>query len=146
MQEVVVGVDGSAASDAALRFGADEARAHGYRLVAVHAWSMPLVIASPYAPVAAIDFGDLEGAAKEVLAHALDRVLGPERDLPVESVIIHGHSAEAILQRADGARELVVGSRGHGGFAGLLLGSVSHQCAQHARCPVVIVPSPAPLE
>ncbi len=144
MDEVVVGVDGSAASDAALRFAAEEARAHGCLLVAVHAWSMPVVVGSMYAPIPTIDAGELEGVAKDVLSGSLDRVLGPEakRDVAVEAVVVCGHAASSLVERAAGARELVVGSRGRGGFAGLLLGSVSQQCAHHGPCPVVIVPAP----
>jgi nucleotide-binding universal stress UspA family protein len=143
MEEIVVGVDGSAASDAALRFGAQEARDHGCRLVAVHAWSMPVLVSNMFAPVPVIDPGELEGVAKEVLTQALDRVMGPEgpRDMAVDTVVAHGQAADELLQRAAGARELVVGSRGRGGFAQLLLGSVSQQCAHHATCPVVIVPA-----
>ena len=143
MQNIVVGVDGSASSDAALRFAAEDAATHGCRLVAVHAWSMPVMVGSPYAPSPALA-ADLEGAAKEVLAGALDRVLGAEaeRGMPVEGIVAQGHAGEVLLRHAVGARELVVGSRGRGGFVGLLLGSVSQHCAHHAPCPIVIVPAP----
>jgi nucleotide-binding universal stress UspA family protein len=143
VEEIVVGVDGSVASDAALRFAADEAHSHRCRLVAVHSWSMPVIMGSPYAAMPPIDPGELESAAKEVLARALARVLDdPQLDVPVEEVIVNGHAAETLLKRAAGARELVVGSRGRGGFAGVLLGSVSQHCAHHAPCPLVIVPAP----
>ena len=143
MDEVVVGVDGSAAADAALRFAADEARAHGCRLVVVHAWSMPVPVSGMYTPPRVADPGELEGVAKEVVSASLDRVLGGEekRDIAVEAVVVEGQAAGVLVERAAGARELVVGSRGRGGFAGLLLGSISQQCTHHARCPVVIVPS-----
>ena len=144
MDEIVVGVDGSVASDAALRFAAAEARIHGCRLVATHAWYLPVLVSSAYAVAPPIDPHEVEVAAKEELTRALDRVLGPEPglDLQVDSEVLHGQAAEALLERAIGARLLVVGSRGRGGFAGLLLGSVSQQCAIHAPCPVVVVPAP----
>jgi nucleotide-binding universal stress UspA family protein len=71
----------------------------------------------------------------------VDRVMGPERSIEVTTTIIEGHPAKVLAERAKGAILLVVGSRGFGGFDGLLLGSVSGACAMHAPCSVVIVRS-----
>jgi nucleotide-binding universal stress UspA family protein len=144
MQEIVVGVDGSPASDAALRYAVEEAEVHGCRLVAVHAWSTTALVAGAFAPMPPFDLGEMEGAAKEVLANACAPVLGEEgeRRLEVEICPMCGHPPEMLVRRAARARELVVGSRRRGGFTGLFLGSVSQQCVHHAPCPVVIVPAP----
>jgi nucleotide-binding universal stress UspA family protein len=144
MERIVVGVDGSACADAALRFAAQEARDHGAGLEVVHAWSFPAFVGSAFAPAAPIDPVVVEETAKGIVAEAVDRVLGPagERDLEVDEVVQAGSATEVLLARAGGARALVLGTRGHGGFVGLLLGSVSQQCAHHAPCPLVIVPAP----
>jgi nucleotide-binding universal stress UspA family protein len=69
----------------------------------------------------------------------VSEVAGPDPEVEVETVAVHGSAAHSLVEAAANADLLVVGSRGHGGFAGLLLGSVSQQCAHHAPCPVVIV-------
>ena len=144
MENIVVGIDGSNAADAALQWAAAEATAHGCRLVAIHTWSVPVSAGSAFAPGIAFDPAELETAAKDVLSSALDRVLGNARTcLTVDEVVATGSASEALLHHAKGARLLVVGTRGHGGFAILLLGSVSQQCAHHATCPLVIVPPSA---
>src|SRR6478752_266297 len=68
------------------------------------------------------------------------RVAGDAAGVDVVAKVVRGHAADALLDASRGADLLVVGSRGHGTFAGTLLGSVSQHCAQHARCPIVIVP------
>ena len=69
----------------------------------------------------------------------MEAVLGADRPADFETVIVEGNPAEVLVHRSEGARVLVVGSRGHGGFAGLLLGSVSSACAERAHCPVLVV-------
>ena len=76
---------------------------------------------------------------KGSVASQVEAVLGPSPDVPLERHVIQGRAAQVILEVAADADLVVVGSRGHGGFAGLLLGSVSSQLAHHARCPVTIV-------
>ena len=85
------------------------------------------------------DFAALEQAAREALDETLAEVVGKEAGVPVEAKLVKANPAEALVEAAANADLLVVGSRGHGGFAGLLLGSVSQQCAHQAPCPVVIV-------
>lgn len=138
-QRIVVGYDSSPGAHAALRWAAEEARLRGASLDVVHAWTYYVVGATGLMPV---DPTDLEAAAGTVLDEALAE-LGTVRGVEVNRRLTEGPAAQALLHAAEGADLLVVGSRGRGGFAGLLLGSVSQQVSHHARCPVVIVPAPA---
>ena len=140
MSVIVVGVDGSPESVAALRWAAQEARLRGATLRVVHAWFMPMVFTS--GPPLLVLSEPRDGLAEEgekVLSHALERVAADVEGLTVERSVVEGSAAHCLLRAGEGADLLVVGSRGHGGFHGLLLGSVSQQCAHHAPCPVVIV-------
>ncbi len=141
---IVVGVDGSDGSLQALRWAVDEARLRGARLVAVHAWL------APYAPVMPgidepamlpVDRQLIGQAADEALEAALREVGAADKGLEIERAVVDESPARALLDQAEGADLLVVGSRGHGRIAGALLGSISQQVAQHAPCPVVIVRS-----
>jgi nucleotide-binding universal stress UspA family protein len=137
---IVVGVDGSRHAQAALVSAAEEARRRGARLRVVTAWHVSaLAYAGGFGSAAALDPRVFEEAARETLAQAVG-ALGPAAEgLEIETRLREGHPADVLVEEAIGADLLVVGSRGHGGFAELLLGSVSHQCAQHARCPLLIV-------
>ena len=134
---VVVGIDGSPGARAALGFAVEEARLRGARLVAVSAWSIPIGAGAPggLIPALGMDFeADVTALLDEELA-AVDT-----GGVEVERRVSSGPPARALVEAAESADLLVVGSRGRGGFAGLLLGSVSQQCAHHALCPVAIVP------
>ncbi|WNO70287.1 universal stress protein [Streptomyces sp. AM8-1-1] len=133
---IVVGVDGSPSSQAALRWAVGHARIAGGVVDAVCAWDLP-GMQDWSAPPVDTDL-DQENARKAFAAEMRD-VLGEERTVEVREHVVRGNPAEVLLAAADGADVLVVGSRGRGGFARLLLGSVSQQCALHATCPVVIV-------
>ncbi len=138
MRSIVVGVDGSEESKAALRWALDEGRLRGARVRALYAWSFPPMATSwGYVGPAAIDLGALQREAGE----RLDSVIAEAKTegVDVEHAVVQGSAAQVLVEAAADADLLVVGSRGHGGFAGLLLGSVSQQCAHHARCPVVII-------
>ena len=137
MKRIVVGVDGSERSRRALQWAVDEARLHGARIEAVHAWTYPYVGAMPITPVV-IDLEQVERDARQVLDQAMGEI--DTAGVTVEPVLVHAGAAHALVEQAEGADLLVVGSRGLGGFTGLLLGSVSHQVTHHAPCPVVIVP------
>jgi nucleotide-binding universal stress UspA family protein len=147
MAKVVVGVDGSEGSKAALRFAVEEARLRGATLHAIHAWELPLrpgeetryvVVGEPSREHDLEAVGrTLSVAASEALGRSLEGVDLEGVDLRPESV--EGSPAEVLLEAAEGADVLVVGSRGRGGFRGLVLGSVSQKIAHHAPCPVVIV-------
>jgi nucleotide-binding universal stress UspA family protein len=131
---IVVGVDGSAPSIEALRHGARLAEALGVRLEAVSVWNNPPVF-DAYPPA---DWS-AEGEARDKLAAAADAVFASEPPSWFSTKTRRGNPAPALIAESDGAEMLVLGSRGHGGFVGLLLGSVSTACAEHAKCPVLIV-------
>jgi nucleotide-binding universal stress UspA family protein len=135
---IVVGIDGSDASKEAFRWALEEARLRRSRLQAVYAWLPPQIVGRGYIPLELIDPDVLRQLAQERLDGFVDEV-AQSSDLEIESVAVEGPAAKVLVEAAQKAELLVVGSRGHGGFAGLLLGSVSQQCAQHALCPVVIV-------
>jgi nucleotide-binding universal stress UspA family protein len=138
---IVVGVDGSESSKDALRWARTQADLTGSELVAVTAWSYP-VAAYPtlagYVPMGG-DALDLEKESRTALETLVKETLG---DSPVTLEVIEGHPANALLDVARDATLVVVGSRGHGGFGGSVIGSISQYVVTHARCPVVIVRHP----
>ena len=138
---IVVGVDGSDASKAALGWALDEASLRDAKVHAVHAWEFPGLAVMAYGPTAVpvITPEDLEKAAHDVLEAAVAEVAGAHPTAALTTSVQRGHPAEVLLEAAKGADLLVVGSRGRGGFSGMLLGSVSTQVAHHASCPVLIV-------
>ncbi len=139
MKLIIVGVDASE-SAAALRFAAAEARAHGARLRAVTAWTIPSSFYSSGSSVAVSDLAQaVPREAKETLDGALEMLASELNDVEVDRVVREGHAASVLLEEARDADLLVVGSRGRGGFRGLLLGSVSQECAHHATVPVAII-------
>ena len=139
---VVVGTDGSAGAEHAVGWALEEARAHGDAVLLVHAWQYPAVAVTTYAgePLPVFGHDDLERLAAEALTKAENAARKREPGVRVDTRLVEAHPVEALLDASRGARLLVVGSRGLGGFKELLLGSVSTACARHARCPVVIVP------
>lgn len=139
MTHIVVGVDGSDTAGHALRWAVEEARLRHASLQVVHAWHIPYVSGDAFTAVA-FDTDAFERAAKETLDAAVDSVDTTGLVQPVERILSSDAAAPAILRAAEDAELVVVGSRGLGGFTGLLLGSVGQQVAHHATCPVVIVP------
>lgn len=138
----VVGVDGSPASRAALRWAVDwVAGAGGGTVDAVHTWQAPYVYGPMGGALVAVDPVPFESAAKEALVAAVEAV-EPPPGVVVSSLLSEGACAQTLLDRAEGADLLALGTRGRGGFAGLLLGSVTQQCLHHATCPVVVLPDP----
>lgn len=140
---IVAGVDGSEGSRAALRFAIEEAVLRGADVDAVASWQFP---AYAYTGVAVMPpTVDLADSARAVLDDAIEAVTaelgGAAAEVTVNPVVLEGPPAAMLVEHSRNAQMLVVGSRGYGGFRGLLLGSVSHQCASHAHCPVVVVPS-----
>jgi nucleotide-binding universal stress UspA family protein len=137
---IVVGVDGSPSSQEALRWAARQAGLTGATLEAVIAWHWPLMVGGyAWPPVGVLEATDFSKEARRVLTEAITSALGPNPSVPVTEVVGEGPPPRVLLDAADGADMLVVGSRGYGGFAEALLGSVSQHCVHHAACPVVII-------
>jgi nucleotide-binding universal stress UspA family protein len=132
---IIVGVDGSAGSAAALRWAAGYAAAVGGVIEVVTAWQPLRTYGWAY------DTGGYrpDDAAEKAMSAQIDEVLGAERPATLQTSVQQGHPARVLTEASKDADLLVVGSRGHGGFAGLLLGSVSAHCAERAACPVVVV-------
>ncbi|MFF4582553.1 universal stress protein [Streptomyces sp. NPDC001389] len=133
---VVVGLDGSPSSQAALRWAVRYAGLVNGRVVAVSAWDVPGA-ASWSAPAVDTEFDEEE--AERSLVEEVRTVLGPEGASRVHQRLVRGNPADVLVDAAEGADLLVVGSRGRGGFRRALLGSVSQQVALHAPCPVTII-------
>src|SRR5690242_15739206 len=125
---VVVGVDGSEPSKRALRWGLFLARTTGAEIDAVTAWTFPALAAMGGTWPAE---WNPEQDAADVLHQTVMEVLGEQPLVPVHEIVVEGGAARALLDASKDARILVLGSRGHGGFTGLLLGSVSAACAEH---------------
>ncbi|WP_037364449.1 universal stress protein [Nakamurella lactea] len=139
-QRLVVGVDGSAGSRAAIEWAIAEAQLRGAELEVTAAWEFPYAWGEAAAWAPGGDGGLAEAAGAEATA-LLDQILdGPQPDW-LHVLTVEGPPARVLVERSADADLLVVGSRGRGGFATLLLGSVSMACVQHARCPVTVVPS-----
>jgi nucleotide-binding universal stress UspA family protein len=136
---IIVGVDGSPGSDAALRWAVAHAPAFGARVVAVHCWSPPLRHAEsePAGEAAA-----LERDFAAILDAAVERARADGPGVDVERVLSRGEPAEALTDLAAGAALLVLGSRGTSGHTGAVLGSVSRRVTDRATCPIVVVPTP----
>jgi nucleotide-binding universal stress UspA family protein len=146
MAKIVVGVDGSDASKDALRWAIDEARLRGVPVEAVHAWQAPLLPPDAGAALApggaALEMTALlpqvAEAANRLVEEVVQEIAGDDAGVEIRPRAVEGPPATVLIDAASAADLLVVGSRGHGGFTGLLVGSVSLQAVQHAPCPVVI--------
>ncbi|MFH9353380.1 universal stress protein [Kitasatospora sp. NPDC017646] len=135
---IVVGVDGSPASEQALRWAVDYAKAVGGTIDAIAAWEYPAFYGWGGTAVPA-DVYNPEELAGKTLTESVAKVVGEDAGVTIREGVLPGNAAGALLQAAKGAALLVVGSRGRGGFSGLLLGSVSRHVTEHAPCPVVVV-------
>jgi nucleotide-binding universal stress UspA family protein len=144
-QPIVVGVDGSEDSKNAMRWAARQAELTGATLTAVTAWQLPVSFGTAWQMPATYgrshDFAqeDFAEDARKTLHAAIDEVLGEDRRVSVTPQLVIGHAAQVLIEASREASLLVVGGRGHGGFAGMVLGSVSQHCVSHAACPVVVV-------
>jgi nucleotide-binding universal stress UspA family protein len=167
MGKIVVGVDASACALQALTWAADEARLRLAGLQVVHAYHGKALAAPLYFPSqealpgpstagqlppdeqlaeTAQQQAEFQAAvrrqAEDLIEHLLGEVGAPVEGVDIQRTVVEDrHAAEALVDLSDDAELLVVGSRGRGGFATLLLGSVSHAVVLHARCPVVVIPS-----
>lgn len=139
-RKIVVGVDGSPASLKAVLWAAHEAKLRNSEIEILHSWSMPFV-ADPLAMMPMMfPVEEMVSGANKVVAVAAAIITDVDSKIHVGTRVERGAASEYLIAAGKSADLLVVGSRGHGGFAGLLLGSVAHQVANHATCPVVIVP------
>ena len=146
---IVVGVDGSAPSLAALRWAADEARLREARLVAVYAWSYPPPVAVPGPGLAPLPEPDLPGqvealrdSAEAELDAAISDAFPGGAPVEIERKIVEGEAAETLENESRSADLVVVGTRGRSALAAALLGSVSEHVVGHASCPVVVLRTP----
>jgi nucleotide-binding universal stress UspA family protein len=140
MEKIVVGIDGSDASNDALRWAVEDARARGAEVVALHAYEVPE--AAPDAvPAPPVDLpaliAEVHDDAQQFVTKVVDEVVGNSVSVDVAPIAVEDGPAKALLDASRDADLLVVGSHGHG-LSGLFLGSVSLECAQHAACPVLI--------
>lgn len=126
---IVVGVDGSAAGDEALRWAVRLAPTLGATVQVVSAWEL-----------------EFEPASRDIVDETIRRVFGGAAPDGLDVLVKAGNPARLLLDAGRGATMIVVGSRGVGGFTGLLLGSVSRSVAEHATCPVMIVRQPQPTQ
>jgi nucleotide-binding universal stress UspA family protein len=140
---IVAGVDGSDSSISALRWAIGQAGLTGAAVDAVTAWHYPIATGGyGWAPTGMDQGDDFQEIAEKTLADAISNTLDPGSDVRVRPRVVEGNPAQVLLEAADGASLLVVGSRGHGGFTEALLGSVSQHCVHHAPCPVVVIRGP----
>lgn len=143
MNVIVVGVDHSEPAKKALHFALEEAKLRHAKLRVVHAWQYGTIgttgIEGFYTPVVGADVKEVREAAEQALEETLRESLGNTDSVEIERRVVEGPAAGVLVNQSRDADLLVVGSRGHGGFTELLLGSVSQQVSHHAACPVVIV-------
>ena len=133
---IVVGVDGSSSSLAALEWAAHQAELTGSMLEVVTAWEWPMTYGAPFA--VPTEYDPAADAQREVDA-AVETARAGHRKVEIRATVAEGHPAPVLVKASHGAALLVVGSRGHGEFAGMLLGSVSEHCVTNAACPVLVL-------
>jgi nucleotide-binding universal stress UspA family protein len=144
---IVVGVDGSPAGQHALEWAVQEAEAKGTTILAISTYQNPtLASAAPYAGWSPALLEELADQAQKILTDGVAAVTKEHPKVEIETKVVEGSAASVLLEASKQASALVVGSRGHGGMVGTLLGSVSHRCVAHAHCPVVVVGAGAHVE
>ncbi|HUZ54454.1 MAG TPA: universal stress protein [Streptosporangiaceae bacterium] len=137
---VVVGVDGSPASAITMAWAARYAKAMGATVRAVLAWHYPTAAGpAPVGVAPASVTSEVEQSRYQILDQAIAATFGDPPAVEIERRVVYGHPAQVLIDESKDADLLVVGSRGHGGFTGMMLGSVSMHCVTHAYCPVTVV-------
>ena len=136
---VVVGVDGSRTSDAAVAFAFQAASVRGAGLVAVHVWDDVIVPGTRHLENVLVDPARIEQEERALLAERVAGWADKYPDVSVQQTLLQGRAVTELLDQTKQAQLLVVGSHGRGGFAGMLLGSTSHSLILHSDCPVVVV-------
>jgi nucleotide-binding universal stress UspA family protein len=143
---IVVGVDGSYYSKFALKWAAYLAKLSGAGIDAMLVWQSPLLHSREW--TTSVPRDQMRADMEKGLTEAVDEVFGENRPPELRLLVQEGSTPTVLIDRSKVATMLVVGSRGHGGFANLLLGSVSTKCVQHAHCPVLVIhgnePPPLP--
>jgi len=133
---IVVGVDGSDSSIDALHWAAAQAKRTGSALRVMATWAYPSSLG--WAPSWPEDW-DPQKETENALTKVIEDALGSDPGIEVSQLVVEGHAAQVLVKASEDADLMVVGSRGHGAFTGMLLGSVSEYLATHCRCPVLIV-------
>lgn len=137
---IVVGVDGSKYSRQALQWAIEEAATHSQRVLAVSSWTVPpLPSATPFAGFPWGNDVDLGPATAEMLEAMVEEVAEQFPDVDVDRRVVAGNAAQELIELSGQAALVVVGARGHGGFVGMLIGSVSQHVLAHSHCTVVVV-------
>jgi nucleotide-binding universal stress UspA family protein len=136
---VVVGVDGSKASAKAIDFAFDQAEALHARVVALHAWTSPFLTYADGASMLQFDEDKVKEEGRLLVAESVAGAAADHPDVRWTTELVSGSAAQALVRRANSADLVVVGSRGRGGFTGLLIGSVGQSVLHHAQAPVAIV-------
>jgi nucleotide-binding universal stress UspA family protein len=134
-QNIVVGIDGSASSISAVRWAVRQAQVTGSVVEAVMAWQYPGGVVPAGAE-------DLEAESRRALDGVIEAAFSGAAPIQVTRVVEEGEPGPTLVRRSIDAPLLVVGSRGHGAFVGMLIGSVSKYCVTHAHCPVVVLRGP----
>jgi nucleotide-binding universal stress UspA family protein len=134
-RRIVVGVDGSVPSKAALTWAISQAKLTGAVIEAVIAWDFPAMVGYPML-MSEIDFEQL---ATQIVGDAVADVAGGDEPVKITTRVIQGNPAQVLVEESAGADLLVVGNRGHGGFVEALLGSTGQHCVHHASCPVLVI-------
>ncbi len=144
---IVVGVDNSPGSALALEWALNEGMLRGCPVRAISCWSLPPLYGVDVVAIVGLDPAEIERHSAEMLAHAVAAAMGkigkqkpdgPTNPPAIEQVVIGGLASQELVHESKGAEMIVVGSRGRGGFLGLLLGSTATQVIHHAACPVVV--------
>ena len=133
---IVVGVDGSPSSMAALEWAAHQAELTGSTLEVITAWEWPMTYGAPFAVTTEYDPA---ADAQRQVDGAVETARAGHRKVEIRATVTEGHAAPVLVTASHGAALLVVGSRGHGEFVGMLLGSVSEHCVTNAACPVLVL-------
>jgi nucleotide-binding universal stress UspA family protein len=133
---IVAGVDGSPSSIRALEWALDQAELTGATVQAVYAWEPP---SNWGAPVPVYPGREMVEEAEVKLAQSVGEAMAGRTAVEVSQQVSRGHPAKVLIEAAEGADLLVMGNRGHGGFTGALLGSVTQHCIRHVECPVTVV-------
>ncbi|MER7246883.1 universal stress protein [Kribbella sp. NPDC000426] len=136
---VVVGVDGSKASAKAIDFAFDQADARHARVVAMHAWTSPFLTYDDGASMLQFDEEKVRDESRLLVAESVAGAAADHPDVEWTTELVSGSAAQALVRRSETADLLVVGSRGRGGFTGLLIGSVGQSALHHTHCPIAIV-------